>query len=43
MVSVPFRRARDLIVTVPGISTTLADIIIAETGADMTGSPPPRT
>jgi len=35
----PFRRARDLIVTVPGISTTLADIIIAETGADMTRFP----
>ncbi len=35
----PFRRARDLIVTVPGISTTLADVIIAETGADMTRFP----
>jgi transposase len=31
----PFRHARDLIVTAPGISITLADIIIAETGADM--------
>ena len=36
----PFRRARELLVTVPGIGTTLADIIIAETGADMTRSPP---
>jgi transposase len=35
----PFRRARELLVTVPGISTTLADIIIAETGADMTRFP----
>ena len=39
MVIAPFRRARDLIVTVPGISTALADIIIAETGADMTRFP----
>jgi len=35
----PFRHARDLIVTVPGISSNLADIIIAETGADMTRFP----
>jgi len=35
----PFRRARDLIVTVPGISTTVADVIIAETGADMSRFP----
>ncbi len=35
----PFRRARELIVTVPGISTTLAEVIIAETGADMTRFP----
>ncbi len=32
----PFRGARDLIVTIPGISTLVADVIIAETGADMT-------
>ncbi len=32
----PFRGARDLIVTIPGISTGVADVIIAETGADMT-------
>jgi transposase len=31
----PFRAARDLIVTIPGISTGVADVIIAETGADM--------
>ena len=35
----PLRRARELIITVPGTSTTLADVIIAETGADMTRSP----
>jgi len=39
VVIAPFCRARDLIVTVPGISTTLADIIIAETGADMSRFP----
>jgi transposase len=32
----PFRPVRDLLVTVPGISTGVADVIIAETGADMT-------
>jgi len=37
----PFRRARELLVTVPGISTTLAEVIIAETGADMTRFPTP--
>jgi transposase len=31
----PFRGARDLLVTIPGISTGVADVIIAETGADM--------
>ncbi len=35
----PFRHARDLLVTVPGISTTLAEVIIAESGADMTRFP----
>ena len=39
MVIEPFRRARDLIVTIPGISTGVADVIIAETGADMTRFP----
>jgi len=31
----PFRGARDLIVTIPGISTGVADVIIAEAGVDM--------
>lgn len=31
----PFRRTRDLLTTIPGVSTTGADVIIAETGADM--------
>ena len=31
----PFAGARDLLVTIPGISTKVADVIIAETGADM--------
>ena len=35
----PFRGARDLIVTIPGISVLVADVIIAETGADMTRFP----
>ena len=39
VVVAPFRAARDLIITIPGISTTVADIIIAETGADMTRFP----
>lgn len=32
----PFAAARELIVTIPGISTLTADVVIAETGADMT-------
>jgi len=35
----PFRGAREVIVTIPGISTGVADVIIAETGADMTRFP----
>lgn len=35
VVIAPFRAARDLIVTIPGISTLVADVIIAETGGDM--------
>jgi transposase len=35
----PFRGARDLIVSIPGISVLLADVIIAETGADMARFP----
>ncbi len=35
----PFRAFRDLICTIPGISTRVADVVIAETGADMTRFP----
>jgi transposase len=35
----PFRGFRDLICSIPGISTGVADVIIAETGADMTRFP----
>lgn len=35
----PFRGARNLISTISGISTRVADVIIAETGADMTRFP----
>ena len=35
----PFRAFRDLIVTIPGIATGVADVITAETGADMTRFP----
>ena len=35
----PFRPARDALVSIPGVSTTIAEIIIAETGADMTAFP----
>ncbi len=35
----PFRGARDLIITIPGISVAVADVIIAETGADMSRFP----
>ena len=35
----PFRVARDLIVGIPGISTLVADVVIAETGADMARFP----
>ena len=31
----PFRVARQFLATIPGVSTTVAEIIIAETGADM--------
>jgi transposase len=37
----PFLPARDLLVTIPGISTLVADVIIAETGADMDRFPTP--
>lgn len=32
----PFRAARDALTTIPGVSTIVADVIIAETGGDMT-------
>jgi transposase len=35
----PFRAARDLLETIPGISTRAADVIVAETGADMSRFP----
>ncbi len=35
----PYRWFRDLITTVPGIGSTTADVITAETGADMTQFP----
>ena len=35
----PFRPARDLLVSIPGISLTVADVIIAEAGADMSRFP----
>jgi transposase len=39
VVIAPFRGARDLMVTIPGISIGVADVIIAETGADMAQFP----
>ena len=35
----PFRSARDALTTIPGISTTSADVIIAEIGVDMSRFP----
>ncbi len=37
----PFHDVRDLICTIPGVSTLVADVIIAETGADMPQFPSP--
>lgn len=31
----PFRAARDFLITIPGVSITIADVLVAETGADM--------
>ena len=39
MVIEPFHGFRDLIVTIPGISTGVADVVTAETGADMSRFP----
>jgi transposase len=38
----PFRAFRKLICSIPGISTLTADVVIAETGADMTQFPTAR-
>ncbi|MDI3213312.1 IS110 family transposase [Arthrobacter sp. AL12] len=35
----PFRLARELLISIPGFSTTIAEVFIAETGADMTVFP----
>lgn len=37
----PHRATRDLLVTIPGVDTLIADVIIAETGADMRIFPTP--
>lgn len=31
----PFRAARDLLTSIPGFSTTIAEVVLAETGGDM--------
>ncbi len=38
----PFRGFHDLICTIPGISTRTADVVVAETGADMSRFPTAR-
>lgn len=38
----PFRDFRTLICTIPGIDTLVADVVIAETGADMSRFPSPQ-
>lgn len=38
----PFQDFHDLICTIPGISTLTADVIVAETGADMSESRAPN-
>ncbi|WP_434616634.1 IS110 family transposase [Arthrobacter sp. A5] len=35
----PFRAAREALITIPGVSSLVADVIIAETGADMSVFP----
>lgn len=37
----PFRHIRERLSTIPGVSTTIAEVIIAETGADMSVFPSP--
>jgi transposase len=41
VVIAPFRHVRDLLITIPGIAVSVADVVIAETGADMTRFPTP--
>lgn len=41
VVMTPILPVRDLLVTIPGVSTIVADVIIAETEADMTRFPAP--
>ena len=36
----PFRSARELLMSIPGISRIVAELFIAETGADMSVSRP---
>ncbi|WP_198955650.1 transposase [Frankia sp. CcI49] len=36
----PFARQLDHLVTIPGVGRTVAEVIIAETGGDMTRFPP---
>ena len=37
----PFRLARELLMSIPGISRNTAEVFIAETGADMSVFPTP--
>ena len=37
----PFRHVRDILTTIPGVSERIAEVIIAETGADMSVFPTP--
>lgn len=37
----PFRAARELLMTIPGFSTIVADVVIAETGGDVSVFPTP--
>lgn len=39
LLMVPFRQTRDVLATIPGVSELVADVIIAETGADMSVFP----
>ena len=39
VVIAPFRHVRNLLITIPGIAVSVADVVIAETGADMSRFP----